>query len=117
MLARPQGTNEQLEEAQRAMKKVQAEIDRIEAEKKRLEELASQEGFKATRAKNELAQLLAQDPLALNKAQVDAKLAVKKAQQSSNIAAQGKLWWINKQVEEASKYKPKSNLKKSELFQ
>jgi hypothetical protein len=116
LLVRPQGTDEQLEEAQRAMKKVQDEIDRIEAEKKRLEEIASGEGFKATRAKNELAQLLAQDPLALNKAQIDAKLAVKRAQQANNLTAQGQLWWINKQLEEAAKYKPKSNLKKSEIW-
>jgi hypothetical protein len=116
LLSRPQGTDEQLEEATRALQRVQDEIHKIESEKKKLEELASGEGFKATKAKNELAQLLSRDQLPLNKAQIEAKLAVKKAQQSNNISAQGKLWWISKQLEESAKYKPKSNLKKSEIW-
>jgi hypothetical protein len=116
-LSRPQGTDEKLEEATRALQKVQDEIEKIETEKANLEKLADGEGFKATKAKNELAQLLSRDQLPLNKALIEAKLAVKKASQGGLLSAQGKLWWMNKQVEEASKYKPKSNLKKSDKWQ
>ncbi len=117
LLSRPQGTDEKLEEATRALQKVQDEIEKIETEKANLEKLADGEGFKATKAKNELAQLLSRDQLPLNKALIEAKLAVKKASQGGLLSAQGKLWWMNKQVEEASKYKPKSNLKKSDKWQ
>ncbi|KAL0484974.1 calcium-regulated actin-bundling protein [Acrasis kona] len=118
LLSRPQGTDEEMEKANLALQKVQDEIDAIENQKKKLQALAKGEDFKATRAKNELAQLLAQDPLALNKAQVDAKAAVKKAQKSAgdNLTSQGQLWWLQKQLEEAARYKPKGNLSSPAAF-
>lgn len=110
LVSRPQGTNEDLEKASRELELVQQEIDKIEQQKKKLEAEASGEGFKAIRAKNELAQLLSKDQTDLNRALISAQAAVKKARKSQNVAAQGAFWFVERELEEAKKYKPKSNL-------
>jgi hypothetical protein len=59
--------------------------------------------------------LLNEDPLALNKAVVTAEAAVRKAKKMEGGAAQGQLWWIERELEEAKKYKPKGGLRKSKF--
>ncbi len=60
-MSRPQGTNEELKRAEKALKEVNNEIKRIEDKKKKLAKAAEGTGVKAMRAKNELEQLLAAD--------------------------------------------------------
>jgi hypothetical protein len=113
-LERPQGTNEKLEKAQLALEKVSEEIEKIEAEKKELEKKAEAPGVKAMGARNQLAQLLAADPLELNRAVVSAQAAVRKAQKDKENSPQGALWWVGRDLAEVQKYKP-SNKKRNSL--
>ncbi|MES1908571.1 MAG: hypothetical protein MHM6MM_001481 [Cercozoa sp. M6MM] len=106
LMSRPQGTNEMLARAQQALDAVQAEIASIEAQKTRLEAEANGGGVKAFRAKAELAQLLAADQTGLNRALITAEAAVRKASKMGGGDAQGTLWWMQRELEEAKKYKP-----------
>merc|ERR1711998_186605 len=106
LLERPQGTNEKLERAQLALEKVNEEIEKIEDEKKALEKKAAAGGVKAMGAKNQLAQLLASDPLELNRAVVSAQAAVRMAKKDKSNSPQGQLWWVERDLKEAEKYRP-----------
>jgi hypothetical protein len=106
-VARPQGTNADLEKAQQALKEVQDEINRIENKKKELEAGAEAGGVKGMRSKNELEQLLSADQTELNRRTLTAEAAVRKAQKSGGSEAQGALWFIERELAEAQKYKPK----------
>jgi len=107
---RPQGTNAALAEAQAALKAVQDEINAIETKKKELEAKAAGTGVKAMQGKNELEQLLAQDNTELNRRTLTAEAAVRKAQKLGGESAQGSLWFLDRELKEAQKYKPKRNL-------
>jgi len=107
LLSRPQGTNEDLIKAQEALQAVQSEIRKIESKKSELEEKSAGEGVKAMQAKNELEQLLKKDNTELNKAMFTAEAAVRKASKQGGSTAQGALWWLERDLEEAKKYKPK----------
>eukprot|EP00761_Pharyngomonas_kirbyi_P011551 gb/GECH01011576.1/.p1 GENE.gb/GECH01011576.1/~~gb/GECH01011576.1/.p1 ORF type:complete len:225 (+),score=78.32 gb/GECH01011576.1/:1-675(+) len=113
LLSRPQGTNEELAKAQKALQEVQDEIDHIEKQKEELRKKADGSGVGAIRAKNELEQLVTSDPTELNRRLVTAGAAVRKAQKLGGDSAQGELWWIDRELEEAKKYKPKGGLKHS----
>ena len=60
-------------------------------------------------------QIEASDPMPIRKALVTAQAALRKAQKSKNLNALGKLWFIEREVQEAAKYKPKSNWKRHDL--
>jgi hypothetical protein len=107
LMKRPQGTNEELVKAQAALAAVQAEIKKIEDKKTKLEAAMQAGGVKGNSAKNELEQLLAADPTDLNRAVLTAEAAVRKAQKMKGEQPQGALWWIDRELQEAKKYKPK----------
>jgi len=111
LMSRPQGTNEALEKAQRALDEVNKEIKRIETTKADLEEKAAKGGVKGNTAKQELFKLLNEDPTELNRALLTAEAAVRKAQKLEDSVAQGQLWWLSRELEEAKKYKPKGGVK------
>mmetsp|Transcript_11152 Transcript_11152/g.12275 ORF Transcript_11152/g.12275 Transcript_11152/m.12275 type:complete len:236 (-) Transcript_11152:52-759(-) len=115
LLSRPQGSvaHPEVMKAMDAVNAVNQEINKIEKEKKRLEELSKGTGVKAMQAKQQLAALLCADPTALNRALVTAEAALRKVQKiygsgegDGNGAAQGTLWWMSREIEEAKKYKP-----------
>jgi hypothetical protein len=106
LLARPQGTNEELARAQEALRAVQAEIDKIEAKKKDLTAKSNAGGVKGMQAKNELEQLITQDNTDLNRSLLTAEACVRKAQKLGGTEAQGALWLVNRELEEVKKYKP-----------
>eukprot|EP01103_Thecamoeba_quadrilineata_P002565 TRINITY_DN12501_c0_g1_i1.p1 TRINITY_DN12501_c0_g1~~TRINITY_DN12501_c0_g1_i1.p1 ORF type:complete len:222 (+),score=73.77 TRINITY_DN12501_c0_g1_i1:42-707(+) len=109
LLSRPQGTNEDLIKAQEALDTVNNEIARIEKKKSELEEkIANASGVTAMKAKSELAVLLSADNTELNRILLTAEAAIRKAQKQGSTAAQGALWWIDRELQEAKKYKPKS---------
>jgi len=111
MMSRPQGTNEELKKAQAALKECQDEIARIESTKEKLEEAAKGQGVKAKKANAELEMLLKADQLPLRKSLITAEAAVRKAQKSKDVQAQGTLWWLNAELEEAKSYKPRGGVK------
>ncbi|KAL7711608.1 Calcium-regulated actin-bundling protein C-terminal domain-containing protein [Entamoeba marina] len=83
LMKRPQGTNEEMVKAQKAMEAVQSEIKKIEDKKTELEKKAAAgSGVAAMRAGNELQQLLSEDKTDLNRALVTAEAAVRKAQKA-----------------------------------
>jgi len=108
LLSRPQGANENLYKAQDALALVQAEIAKIEAERTRLEAECQLDGVKGSRAKAEMAQFLAADKTELNRAIVTAEAAVRKAKKEGSDQALGAMWWVEREMAEAKKYKPKS---------
>jgi len=108
LLSRPQGTNEELKKAQQALAEVKKEIDAIEKKKSELEVKVAAGGVKGNTAKNELEQLLNSDPTNLNRAIVTAEAAVRKAQKATGLQPQGALFWIERELQESKKYKPKS---------
>jgi hypothetical protein len=112
LMSRPQGTNEELARAQKALDDVRAEIQKIEEKKKKLEEAANGTGTKAMLAKNELAQLLSAPTTELNRALLTAEAAVRKAQKLGGTAAQGDLWWMERELTEMKKYKPRGGVNK-----
>merc|ERR1712157_71705 len=79
MMSRPQGVNEELEKAEAALQTVLDEIAKLEKKKAKLQKKAAKGGVK------------------------------RKAQKSKNLNAMGKLWFIDREIAEAAKYKPKAN--------
>merc|ERR1712176_136751 len=53
-----------------------------------------------------LAQIEASDPMPIRKALVSAQAALRKAKKSKNLDTMGKLWFIDREIAEAAKYKP-----------
>jgi len=113
LMTRPQGVNEEIEKAEAALQEVLDEIDKLEKKKEKLAKKAAKGGVKGKAAQNELDQIKASDPMPIRKALVTAQAALRKAQKSKNLNAAGKLWFIEKELAEAAKYKPKSNWKKN----
>jgi len=73
------------------------------------------------KAKNELAQMMAKDPLPLERAKITTAAAQKKAERSfveaeaaleeakkKGGAGLGDLWWMEREIKEAKKYMPQS---------
>merc|ERR1712157_317573 len=113
LMSRPQGVNEELEKAEVALEAVLAEIEKLEKKKAKLGKKAAKGGVKGKAAQNELDQIEASDPMPIRKALVTAQAALRKAQKSKNLDAMGKLWYIDHEIAEAAKYKPKANWKRS----
>merc|ERR1740129_1614287 len=110
LMSRLQGVNEDIEKAEAALNEVLAEIAKIEKKKAKLSKKAAKGGVKGKAAQNELDQIQASDPMP--KALVTAQAALRKAQKSKNLDAMGKLWFIDREIAEAAKYKPKANWKR-----
>jgi len=106
LLKRPQGVNEELLKAQAALDEVNKEVEAIEKKKSELNAKAEKGGVSGKTAKQELEQLLAADPLELNRAIVTAEAQLRKAQKLTGEQPQGQLWWIGREIAEAKKYKP-----------
>merc|ERR1712173_387758 len=115
LMSRPQGINEEVEKAEAALNEVLAEIEKLEKKKEKLAKKAAKGGVKGKAAQNELDQIQASDPMPIRKALVTAQAALRKAQKSKNLDAMGKLWFIDREIAEAAKYKPKANWKRSGL--
>jgi len=108
LLERPQGTNELLVKAQKALDDVNAEIQKIEKEKTALEKDAAGDGVKARAAAASLAALCSRDQTDLNKKVLTAEAAVRRARKEPGNSPQGQLWWLEREIMEAKKYKPKT---------
>ena len=108
LMARPQGTNDALIKAQKALEDVQKVISDIEKKKAELSAKANGAGVSAMRAKAELEQLCSGDNTELNRALITAEASIRKAQKMSadSSVAAGSVWWMNRELEEAKKYKP-----------
>jgi hypothetical protein len=111
LMSRPQGTNEELERARIALEKVQGEIAKIESKKSELQAQSEKPGVKGNAAKQELFKLLNEDPLELNRAVLTAEAAVRRAQKLAGGVCAGDLWWLERELTEAKKYKPKGGVK------
>jgi hypothetical protein len=106
LVKRPQATSPEMEAAKKAVLEVQAQQDAIKAERAKLEEAAAGEGVKAKAAANQLAQFDLQDHKEVNMAESRAERALQKAAKNVGDAPAG-IWWMQRGVEEAAKYKPK----------
>jgi len=98
----------ELQKATAALNAAKQEIQKIEDEKNRLETESSLSGIKGAKAKNELQQLLTRDQTNLNKALLTAEACVRKLGGNGIDCPPGSLWWMNREIEEMKKYKPKS---------
>eukprot|EP01088_Endostelium_zonatum_P019174 TRINITY_DN648_c0_g1_i1.p1 TRINITY_DN648_c0_g1~~TRINITY_DN648_c0_g1_i1.p1 ORF type:complete len:291 (-),score=108.06 TRINITY_DN648_c0_g1_i1:32-904(-) len=123
-------------ELEAAKRELKAQEDAFNNRTAELQAKSTQGGaVQMNKAKNELAQHLSSDPLPLRKAKITNEAAVKKAEKASAAAeaaladatrklqeaeaylqevssrsgsAKGALWWIDKELQEAKKYLPKS---------
>jgi len=105
LLKREQATTPEFEAAKEAYAAVMAAIAALEKQKADLQAEAEGTGVKANAAKAQLAQLLAADNLELNRLVTHAEEGLKKAKKTVG-AAPGGVWWFNRQLDEAKKYKP-----------
>jgi len=132
----PQGSQEEIAKAQALVKEATARLE--EARQAATELKAQEDQFNRTteqltrkteegsvvqtnKAKAELAQHLASDPLPLRRAKITAEATAKKAQEAlrkaeefleeakkKGGAGQGSLWWIDRELHEAKAYMPTS---------
>jgi len=86
-------------------------LTQLKNKKNHLEEAAKGQGVKAKKANAELEMLLKADQLPLRKSLITAEAAVRKAQKFKDVQAQGTLWWLNAELEEAKLYKPRGGVK------
>jgi len=112
LMSRPQGTNEELKKSRSGIKRSTSWNSlNWKTKKNHLEEAAKGQGVKAKKANAELEMLLKADQLPLRKSLITAEAAVRKAQKSKDVQAQGTLWWLNAELEEAKLYKPRGGVK------
>jgi len=145
----PQGSQEEVEKAQRLLEEVQAKLKASQEAQQELEaalrELKAQEdafnnrteelkrasetggAVARNKAKNELAQHLASDPLPLRRAKITTEAAVKKAEKATQAAEEavaqaeayleeaknkgmpdGSIWWLDRELHEAKAYMPQA---------
>jgi flagellar biosynthesis chaperone FliJ len=111
--------NQEIDRAKEALDHVNAEIAKIEAQKHDLEEKASHDGVKGKTAKQQLNSLLNEDHTGLNAAVLHAEASVRKAKKmmeeilsgdKTSIHTEGTMWWMDRELAEVKKYKPKGNL-------
>lgn len=123
-------------ELEAALRELKAQEDAYNQRTEELKQRSETGGLVSrNKAKNELAQHLAEDPLPLRRAKITQEAAVKKAEKASKAAedarlaaehafqeaeaaleeakksdgsAQGSLWWIDRELHEAKKYMPLS---------
>jgi hypothetical protein len=109
--------SEDLVKAITALQTVQTEIERIEKKKSDLEEKSQAGGVKGNAAKQELFELLNNDPTELNAALLKAEAAMRKVTNSKDAGSFGKgqVWFLNRELEEAKKYQPKGGKGKKKL--
>jgi len=113
LMRKPQGTNQAMKDAEKALNNVLDEIDKIETKKNQLKEDIKSGGVKGMRARNQLAQIEDADPLPLNRALITAEAKLRKTRKSKDISSMGQLWWMENELEEAKAYKPKGGVNKS----
>jgi chromosome segregation ATPase len=126
-----QRANADLKTAQHALDLVRAEINEIEKQKKELEEEAHKDGVKAGIAQTKLNLLISSDHSKLNEATLHAEAMVRKVKPAAEIARkawaeytdahpdvkkdlseirdQGAVWWIEREMVEFKKYRPRAN--------
>merc|ERR1711988_1770131 len=75
------------EELEAAAAELKAQEEAYENKKQELQTKGEGSGVGAMRARNELAQLLAEDPLPLRRAKITQEAALKKAEKATNAAA------------------------------
>lgn len=114
LMTRPQGTNEEVKKAKKALDDVLKIIEDIEKEKQRLQDIIDVGSIvKSGRAKAELAKITSADNLPLNRAMITAEAAVRKAQKQGGKTSMGDIWFMEKELKEAKAYKPKGGIDKS----
>jgi len=102
-----QGVPQELTDAQAALAEAHAAIQHVEEKRAKLEAEAEGTGVKANAAKAALAQFLQEDHTELNKAVASAEAKVRAAQKLQGPQPRGGIWWVGREAQEASKYKPK----------
>jgi len=101
------GVPQELTDAQAAHAATLEAIEKVESQKAKLVAESEGTGVKANAAKAALAQLLQEDHIELNKAVAHASAKVRAAQKLDGPQPRGAIWWLHRESQEASKYKPK----------
>lgn len=106
LMERPQGTNEEVGKAEAALKEVMNLIAAEEKKKADLQAKVDKGGVKGKMAYAELAQINDKDNMPLNRALISAEAALRKAQKSDDVTSMGAIWFMQRELIEAKKYKP-----------
>jgi len=106
LMSRPQGVSKELEEAEAKLNTLKERITTIQRQRTKWEgkEIPT-EGTRKIAYDQDMRQLGDAEKY-LEEALDFARRKLKAAEKSSNVLAQGKLWWIQREVEEAAKYAP-----------
>jgi len=115
LMRKPQGTNQAMKDAEKALATVMDEINKIEQKKADLKEAIKAGGVKGMRARAELALVEDADPLPLNRALITAEAKLRKTQKSKDLSSMGQLWWMQNELAEAKAYKPKGGVNKKKF--
>lgn len=112
LMIRPQGTNQALEDAKKILEEVNTALQDYLAKKSacqvEIEKFAGKV-VKLNRAKQKLAILNDNNLMTdvkFNKTSVSAEAAVRKAMKGENDTCAGEVWWQDRVVREAAKYRP-----------
>lgn len=108
--------NDTLVEVQDLLQAIIDEIARIEAKKADLRARAEGDGVKARLAFASLFEMEHAENDALNEKLIHAEAAVRYARKHSGASHNGTLWWVERDLEELKKYKPKGNLRQMSAF-
>jgi len=112
LMSRPQGVSKELEEAEAKLDTLKERITTIQKYKGKWEgKDVPTEGTKRIAYDQDMKQL-GEAEAYLDQALDFARRKLKAAEKSSNVLAQGKLWWVQRELEEAAKYAPPKKQKK-----
>jgi hypothetical protein len=119
-------SSDDLEKAKVELDKVNAEIQKVDFRRMELEALSKLDGVKGGTARAALNEFLLQDHNELNAAVLRAEALVRKARNASEHArlmlenaphpekyeyhSEGAVWWVERELEEVKKYKPRKNM-------
>jgi len=112
LMSRPQGVSKELEEAEAKLNTLKERIATIQRQRAKWDgKEAPTEGIKKTAYEQDMKQLGDAEKY-LEEALDFARRKLKAAEKSTNVQAQGKLWWIQREVDEAAKFAPPKKQKK-----
>jgi len=106
LMTRPQGVSQALEEAEAKLNDIQAQIVKIKKQKGLWEgKPIPESGPKKVAYDNDM-KVLSDAEKYLDQTLDFARKKLKAAEKSKDVQAQGKIWWLSRELEEAQKYAP-----------
>jgi hypothetical protein len=115
LMTRPQGVSKLLEECEAKINEINKKIKDVESKRKKWEgQDAPESGAKKIAYDNDM-KVLSESEAYFKEALDFARKKLGAAQKSKDVQAQGKIWWCNRDLEEAAKYAAPKIVQKKEF--